>query len=217
MITVLYVPHFIDLKPTVVEKPQLLMICVRVTSSAKGHSTLRKAYKCISLLHTHMHMALCMHTCSCIQLCLPPRPLPPPPPPYSSRMPQSMYAKVPRCMPIALGLIHNTMPFHIRTSFSKSLVNVWVRCMYVRVYVRVTNGRLRLSTCERMYRYIYACAQCIIHWVATTGSVHCPCCFSSEPMHIKPSSNMVLLMLNDILGQKTICTRDTEGLYVRAT
>ena len=66
-----------------------------------------------NLYHTHMHMAL---------------------------MPQRMYmyAGVPRCMPIArFGLIYNTMPSHIRKSFSKSLVNVRVRGMYVRVHACV--------------------------------------------------------------------------------
>ena len=56
-----------------------------------------------------------------------------------------------------------------------------------------------------------ACAQCIIHWVATTGSVHCPCCYSCEPMHIKPASNLVLLMLKDVLVHCTICTRDMRA------
>ena len=63
-------------------------------------------------------------------------------------------------MPIArLGLIHNTMPSHIRKNFSKSLVNARVACVYVcacayksmHVYVRVTKGlieSLHLSTCE---------------------------------------------------------------------
>ena len=53
-------------------------------------------------------------------------------------MPQRMYASVPQCMPIArLGLIHQSMPSLIRTPFSKSLVNVWVRGMlsgYVYTY-----------------------------------------------------------------------------------
>ena len=56
-----------------------------------------------------------------------------------------------------------------------------------------------------------ACAQCIIHWVATTGSVHCPCCYSCEPMHIKPASNLVLSMLKDVLVHCTMCTRDMRA------
>ena len=56
-----------------------------------------------------------------------------------------------------------------------------------------------------------ACAQCIIHWVATTGSVHCPCCYSCEPMHIKPASNLVLSMLKDALVHCTMCTRDMRA------
>ena len=42
-----------------------------------------------------------------------------------------MYASVPRCMPIArLGLIHNTMPSHIRTPFSKSFINICGRLVW---------------------------------------------------------------------------------------
>ena len=66
-----------------------------------------------------------------------------------------VYASVPRCMPGArLGLIHNTMPSHIRTLFSKSLVNVWMCGMYVHVHAcvcachkgRIESLRLSLST-----------------------------------------------------------------------
>ena len=64
---------------------------------------------------------------------------------------------------------------------------------------------------ELPYRAM-ACTQCIIHWVATTGSVHCPCCYSCEPMHIKPASNLVLLMLKDVLVHCTICTRDMRAV-----
>ena len=128
-----------------------LMICVHVTSSAKGHSMqplLEKptSIRSACLYHTHMHMALwlcvCMHAAACLQLCLPP--LASSPLAHSNRISQRTYASVPRCMPIArFGLIYNTMPSHIRKPFSKSLVNVWVRGMYVRVYVRVTNCRLK--------------------------------------------------------------------------
>ena len=121
------------------------MICVHVTSSAKGHSmqsllekpaSIRSAY----LYHTHMHMALwlyvCIHVAACLQLCLPPPASPPLA--HSNRMSQRMYAGVPRCMPIArFGLIYNTKPSHIRKPFSKSLVNVLVRGMYVRVHACV--------------------------------------------------------------------------------
>ena len=41
-----------------------------------------------------------------------------------------------------------------------------------------------------------------------TGSVHCPGCYSCEAMHIKPASNLVLLMLKDVLVHCTICIRD---------
>ena len=147
----------IDFKTTVVGKQ--LMVCVHVTSSAKGHSmqsllekptSIRSAY----LYHTHMHMALwlcvCIHIAACLQLCLPP--LASPLLAHSNRMSQRMYSSVPRCMPIArLGLIYNTMPSHIRKPFSKSLVNVRVRGMYVHVHacvcVRVTKGRLKACVC----------------------------------------------------------------------
>ena len=78
-------------------------------------------------------------------------------------MPQCMYASVPQRMPIArLGLIHYTMPSHIRTPFSKSLVNVWVRvyaCMRVcmRVYVRVTKGGLKACACLHVSVCICVC------------------------------------------------------------
>ena len=159
----------IDLKTTVVGKQ--LMIYVHVTSSAKGHSmqsllekptSIRSAY----LYHTHMHMALCMHTCRCMPTTLSPSPRLSPLA-HSNRMPQRMYASVPRYMPIArLGLIHNTMPSHIRTAFSKSLklVNVWVGSMYMyvcmHVYVRVTKGRLKACVCLHVSVCICVC-KCI--------------------------------------------------------
>ena len=76
--------------------------CHQLSKKSRHAVTFRKAYKyetCISLTHTHMHMALCMHTvhvAACLQLC------PPPPLVHSNRMPQRMYASVPRCMPIAM-------------------------------------------------------------------------------------------------------------------
>ena len=134
---------------------------LHVTSTAKGHSmpvTLRKAYRSAYLYHTHthVHMALCMYTCSCIPTTLSPSPLPPPSLAHSNLMPQCMYASVPRCMPIArLDLLHNTMPSHTRTPFSKSLVNVRVRvcacaCKCMCVYVHVTKGELKACVCLHM-------------------------------------------------------------------
>ena len=132
--------------------------CNQLSKRSQHAVTLRKAYKykiCISLSHTHAHgsMALCMYTCSCMPTTLSPSPPLPPPLAHSNRMSQCMYASVPRCMPIArLGLIYNTMPSHIRNPFSKSLVNVRVRGMYVRVHACVCachKGQiesLRLST-----------------------------------------------------------------------
>ena len=157
MTTVLYVPHFhncIDLKTTVVGKQ--LMVCVHVTSSGKDRgmqsllekpTSIRSAY----LYHTHMHMALCMYTCSCIPKTLSPSPGLSPLA-HSNRMPQRMYASVPQCMPIArLGLIHNTMPSHIRTPFSKSLVNVWVHsCVCACHKGRIESLRLS-SRCQRTH------------------------------------------------------------------
>ena len=149
----------IDLKTPVFGKQ--LMICVHVTSSAKGRvmqsllekpTSIRSAY----LYHTHMRMALCMHTCSCMPTTLSPSPGLSPLA-HSNRMPQRMYASVPRCMPIArLGLIHNTMPSHTRTPFSKCLVNVWVRGKYVRVHACVTKGRLKACVCLHVSA-VYAC------------------------------------------------------------
>ena len=155
--------HFIDLKTTAVGKQ--LMVCVHVTSSAKGHSmpsllekptSIRSAY----LYHTHMHMALwlyvCIHVAACLQLCLPPQASSPLA--HSNRMSQRMYASVPRCMPIArFGLIYNTMPSHIRKPFSKSLVNVWVCGMYV----SVIKGRLKACFCLHDM-YVYACVSVFV-------------------------------------------------------
>ena len=103
------------------------MVCVHVTSSAKGRgmqsllekpTSIRSA--CISLTHTHAHSSMYyIHVAACLQLCLPPPASPPLA--HSNRTPQRMYASVHRCMPIArLGLIHNNMPSHIRSPFSNS-------------------------------------------------------------------------------------------------
>ena len=133
--------------------------CNQLSKRSQHAVTLRKVYKykICNLYHTHMHMALCMYTWSCMPTTLFPSPGLSPLA-HSNRMSQRMYASVPRCMPIArLGLIHHSMPSHIRTPFSKSLVNVWVRGMYVRVYEcvcachKVQIESLRLSTCECMY------------------------------------------------------------------
>ena len=81
-----------------------------------------------------------------------------PPLTHSNRMPQRMYASVPRCMPIArLGLdIIPCLPISER--LSKSLVNVWVRVsMYVHVYVRITKGRLKACVGLHVSVCIYVC------------------------------------------------------------
>ena len=71
---------------------------------------------------------------ACLQLSLPP----PASPPSHTLIVCPNACTVPQCMPVArLGLIHHTMPSLIRTPFSKSLVNVWVRGMlsgYVYTY-----------------------------------------------------------------------------------
>ena len=143
MTTVLYVPHF---KTPVVGKQLMAGMCTcNQLSKRSQHAavTLRKptSIRSAYLYHTHMHMALwlyvCMYACSCMPTTLSPSPGLSPLA-HSNRMSQRMYTSVPRCMPIArLGLIHNTMPSHIRKPFSKSLVNVRVRGMYVRVHACV--------------------------------------------------------------------------------
>ena len=90
-------------------------------------TSIRSAY----LYHAHMHMALFMYTRSCMPTTLSPSPASPPS--------HTLIVCPNVCMPVypdvcllpGLGLIHNTMPSHIRTPFSKSLVNVWVRGMHV--------------------------------------------------------------------------------------
>ena len=113
---------------------------------------LRKAHA-----HAHGSMYIFIHVAACLQLCLPPPASPPLA--HSNRMPQRMYASVPQCMPISrLGLIYNTMPSHIRKPFSKSLVNVRVRGMYVCVHV--TKGRLKACVCLHVSVCICVC-KCI--------------------------------------------------------
>ena len=59
-----------------------------------------------------------------------------------------------------------------------------------------------------------ACAQCIIHWVATTGSVHCPCCYSCEPIHIKLASNNGAPDAEEYPGPLHNLYERYEGCYV---
>ena len=62
-----------------------------------------------------------------------------------------------------------------------------------------------------------ACAQCIIQWVVTTASVHCPCCFSQQPIVLpllQPASHLVLLLLKDVVVHCVSCSRDMRaGAY----
>ena len=145
----------------------------RAITHRKNPASIRSAYLIIST--THMHMALCMYTCSCMRGCMPTQLCLPSLSPlaHSNRV----YASVPRCMPIArLGLIHNTMPSHIRTPFSKSQVNVWVRlcmfcacaCKFMRAYVRVTKGGLKACVCLHVSVCIYACVSVFVCFVCHT-------------------------------------------------
>ena len=74
---------------------------------------------------------------------------------HSNRMPQRMYASVPRCMPFArLGLIHNTMPSHNERPSPKALSMcgcVVCMCVCMRVHMRVTKGELK--ACVIYYYY----------------------------------------------------------------
>ena len=112
-----------------------LMVCVHVTSSAKGQSLLEKPTSikiCIhvSLTHTHAHGSMYVYICSCMPTTLSPSPGLSPLA-HSNRMPQHMYASVPRCMPIArLGLIHHTMLSHPNALLRKPCQCVGA-CVYV--------------------------------------------------------------------------------------
>ena len=62
-----------------------------------------------------------------------------------------------------------------------------------------------------------ACAQCIIQWVVTTASVHCPCCFLQQPIVLpllQPASHLVLPLLKDVVVHCVSCSRDMRaGAY----
>ena len=135
-------------------------------------------------LHAHNTCTwfyVCIHVAACLQLCLPPQASPPS---HTQIVcPNVCMPVCPGCMPIArLGLIHNTMPSHILTPFSKSLVNVWVCGMYVRLHVCVCACHkaqiesLRLSTCECMYMCVLCVNVCTynngglkVGWYACTS------------------------------------------------
>ena len=132
--------------------------CNQLSKRSRHAVTFRKAYKykiCISLTHTCTWLYVCMYACSCMPTTLSPSPGLSPLA-HSNRMPQCMYASVPRCMPIArLGLIHITMPSHTRSPFSKSLQLSMCGCVVWHACVcachKGRNESLRLSTCECMY------------------------------------------------------------------
>ena len=57
------------------------------------------------------------------------------------------------------------------------------------------------------------CTKCIVEWVAATGAENCPCC-SDGPLlssQIRPASNLILLLLADILVHCVSCSRDVKA------
>ena len=122
-----------------------------------------------------------IHTCTWLYVCIHVAACPPSPTSHTLIICMPVCPECPRCMPIArLGLIHNTMPSHIRTPFSKSLVNVWVRlCMFVRVHVNVCVcmyvshmlGGLKACVCLHVRVCICVCKcmrACVMHTHART-------------------------------------------------
>ncbi|KAL5489078.1 hypothetical protein EMCRGX_G018128 [Ephydatia muelleri] len=58
------------------------------------------------------------------------------------------------------------------------------------------------------------CTKCIVEWVAATGAENCPCCLDDGPLlssRIRPASNLILLLLADILVHCVSCSRDVKA------
>ncbi|KAL5502641.1 hypothetical protein EMCRGX_G009446 [Ephydatia muelleri] len=58
------------------------------------------------------------------------------------------------------------------------------------------------------------CTKCIVEWVAATGAENCPCCSDDGPLlssRIRPASNLILLLLADILVHCVSCSRDVKA------
>ena len=62
------------------------------------------------------------------------------------------------------------------------------------------------------------CAECITAWLTVAGSVLCPCCHSAVPLapaSLRPASDLIILLLSDILVQCTSCGRNMRtGAFV---
>ena len=62
------------------------------------------------------------------------------------------------------------------------------------------------------------CAECIIAWLKVAGTVLCPCCHLAIPLapaSLRPASDLIILLLNDILVQCTSCGRNMRtGAFV---
>ena len=63
---------------------------------------------------------------------------------------------------------------------------------------------------------VLVCAKCIITWLKVAGTVLCPCCHSAvPPASLRPASDLIILLLNDILVQCTSCGRNMRtGAFV---
>lgn len=56
------------------------------------------------------------------------------------------------------------------------------------------------------------CIKCLMEWIAAFGTVNCPCCSGPlVPSHIKPASNVILLLLSDVLVHCAGCNRDIKA------
>ena len=58
------------------------------------------------------------------------------------------------------------------------------------------------------------CTKCIVEWVAATGAENCSCCSDDNPLlssRIRPASNLILLLLADILVHCVSCSRDVKA------
>ena len=53
-----------------------------------------------------------------------------------------------------------------------------------------------------------------MEWISASGNVNCPCCSEDcplVPLHIKPASTVILLLLSDILVHCAGCNRDIKA------
>ena len=157
------------------------MVCVHVTSSAKGHgmqSLLEKSTSIRSafLYHTHMFMALCMYTCTCScmpttlfltashtlivcpNVCMPVC--------LDVCQCASMYASVPRCMPVCLDVCQCAPMYAHCQAWPNTSYHAFpserpspkpCQCVGACVYVRVTKGILKACACLQVSVCICVC------------------------------------------------------------